>query len=863
MEDKIFFAALAGLLHDVGKFAQRAGEGLYVNWNQAEEAEFKYQHAAYTDGVLEKIVPSQWLAAIRGAAGHHHRPQTALGRVVALADRLSAGERADERKDHPKQLQSIFCSITGLKDAQDKPVSAPKAKYLPLKKLAIEKDTLFPVGSVDDSHGTYKKLWDGFIHEAQTLKTAFESQGADPAAYLTGLLDLMQAYTWCIPSAYYNAVPDVSLYDHSRMTAALAACLAEQDDAKVQAWLADKGSDQPAALLVGGDISGVQDFIYTITSAGAAKSLRGRSFYLQLLTEAVARYVLDQLGLPVTNIIYAGGGNFFLLAKPNQIEKLREIAHQVTRRLLAAHDGALHLILSGQPVLPAEFKRNRFYKTWDKLHEELNKTKLKPLGDLVDSEMAQEIGAGLGEGGDKDRLCNVCGREAAKNEAMRSDESGGASIKICGICDSLTRLGNELVKATHMVTVYATPPSEPERPITQWRQGLENFGMSVWPVDTAVQSDRYLSPLPTDSHWIELNTLPKSGRYGDALYAELKQTGLPVIKIFCPPAQLVATGYDHLPLTFDELAQNQTDDQNIPLKSGKVRWSGLKRWGVLRMDVDNLGKLFKEGFNTTAKDGQKENNLTLSRLASLSFSMRLFFEGWLPQLGQKPSASERLLNRIYLQYAGGDDLFVVGSWDALPEFAATVQQSFAEYACGHQAVTVSGGMTMAAEKYPLYQAAADAEQAEKAAKNYRPMKNAFCFLSQPLGWEEFKEAMPLAYNLANWCGDDTLVSRALLQTLLSIHAEYRSGREEAMKANKWKVNQIYYGAWMWHLAYQLGRRVQELNRRIDSRSTSPEVKEKLVEIVATLKQLERDMLDNRKIEIIGLSARWAQYLIRK
>ena len=33
----------------------------------------------------------------------------------------------------------------------------------------------------------------------------------------------MQTYTWCIPSAYYQSVPDVSLYDHSRMTAALAA----------------------------------------------------------------------------------------------------------------------------------------------------------------------------------------------------------------------------------------------------------------------------------------------------------------------------------------------------------------------------------------------------------------------------------------------------------------------------------------------------------------------------------------------------------------------------------------------------------------------------------------------------------------
>lgn len=42
--------------------------------------------------------------------------------------------------------------------------------------------------------------------------------------------------------------------------------------------------DAPLFLL-GGDVSGIQSFIYTLTAAGATKSLRGRSFYLQLLTE--------------------------------------------------------------------------------------------------------------------------------------------------------------------------------------------------------------------------------------------------------------------------------------------------------------------------------------------------------------------------------------------------------------------------------------------------------------------------------------------------------------------------------------------------------------------------------------------------
>jgi uncharacterized membrane protein len=44
--------------------------------------------------------------------------------------------------------------------------------------------------------------------------------------------------------------------------------------------------------------------------------------YLQLLTEATARYVLRRLNLPITNLIYSGGGNFYLLAGPTDVPVL-------------------------------------------------------------------------------------------------------------------------------------------------------------------------------------------------------------------------------------------------------------------------------------------------------------------------------------------------------------------------------------------------------------------------------------------------------------------------------------------------------------------------------------------------------------
>ncbi len=840
MNDNVFKAALAGLLHDIGKFAQRAAEGTHIQWDDEAKKEFKYQHALHTDQVVAQIVPDQWREAVRAAAGRHHKPQTHLDRVVTMADRLSAGERADESKDHPKQLQSIFCRLTGLNDEAGKPISAPAAKYLPLKKLAIEESVIFPVETINDSHGTYKELWDEFAQEAAALKIVFETDGADKPAYLESLLNLMRQYTWCIPSAYYKSVPDVSLYDHSRMTAALAACLAEQPAEKVQAWFNKEATDEPVALLVGGDISGVQKFIYTIASTDAAKSLRGRSFYLQLLTEVVAHYVLEQLDLPTANLIYAGGGNFFLLAPlGSSKDDLRKISRDVTERLLNAHNGDLHLILANTSINTVQFKRKNFHKAWSQLHQQLNKAKLQPMVDLLTENLAEEIGFALGEGGDTDRQCKVCGREVTTDERVEVDDDGN---RTCNLCQSFAKLGNALPKATHFVTLYSE--SKDHRNINKWWKGLETFGVNVWVVDAKLPpptgSTRYIS-LPQNLRLVEVAQLPDdngTAKYTNTLQQELNQIDCAVVNTFRLFAQLAPLDEKGNPKTFDKLAEDAS--------------GGFKRWGVLRMDVDNLGKLFEQGFSKTV-NGAIENRLTLSRLAQLSFGLRLFFEGWLPNLADTDE------DRLYIQYAGGDDLFVVGSWDALPPFAARIRESFDNYVANNPAITLSGGVVLAAEKYPLYHAAHNAEQAEHKAKAFvRPKthnnagrtKDAFCFLEQVVAWEDFGEIEKRAQNLKAWCGEDGPVSRGLLQNLLSIYLEYKRGRDEALRNKQWDRDKPYVGPWMWHLAYQLAR-------RREGKNTPDAVKDELL-------KMEDEILSSQEaIEAIGLAARWAQYLIRK
>jgi CRISPR-associated protein Csm1 len=131
-----------------------------------------------------------------------------------------------------------------------------------------------------------------------------------------------------------DAAPEidgVSLFEQFKAIAALSHCY-------------KRGGEK--MLLVGGDVPGIQSMLYTITSKGAAKSLRGRSFYLQLLCDVLVQVILRELSLPTANVIYSAGGNFKLLASAKHVEILADLRREINDRLLDAHRGELSIAIS-------------------------------------------------------------------------------------------------------------------------------------------------------------------------------------------------------------------------------------------------------------------------------------------------------------------------------------------------------------------------------------------------------------------------------------------------------------------------------------------------------------------------------------
>lgn len=124
---------------------------------------------------------------------------------------------------------------------------------------------------------------------------------------------LLEKYTVTVPSATNVRHPDIALYDHLRTTAAIAQALYLHQKKSGGTTRGIQEKTDSKWLLVCGDFSGIQKFIYNLTNKGAARGLRGRSFYVQHFSLLCAEFLLRELGLQRAAQLYNSGGKFYLL----------------------------------------------------------------------------------------------------------------------------------------------------------------------------------------------------------------------------------------------------------------------------------------------------------------------------------------------------------------------------------------------------------------------------------------------------------------------------------------------------------------------------------------------------------------------
>ena len=492
---------------------------------------------------------------------------------------------------------------------------------------------------------------------------------------------LEEGFSYVPSSTNRSEVCDISLYVHSKITSAVASCMKlyfdEQQIQDYKKYCFNSGSkifrNEKIYLLISGDISGIQDFIYTIPSKGALKTLRGRSLYIDLLLEEFIDEYLEQIGLSRANVLYSGGGHFYILA-PNiedtkkAIDKLQA---KMNRWLMENIGINLYLAIgtaecSANNLMKSEAQGNLFAIVNKKLKDD------KTIRYSKDEDFLEHIFNVEKEKDTAKKECNICHNLVDKLWKYNSDEEIA-----CEFCLNLYKLGQDIL-TQDLVFVISEEKID---------GGIKIFGKD---------KDLYMYAVNIEDIDMFKGKILRIYSKNNLLENDL------AIRLYL--ADYSAKNENDEVMTFDDLAKSSC-------KTDK----GIKRLGVLRLDIDDLGIAFSSGF-VSDKD-KIEDNLryaTLSRYADLSKDISMFFKVAINKIcaGDLTGGvdfEEKAFNifgiakapkrKVNIIYAGGDDLFLVGAWDEVLEVAIDINRAFKQFTNGK--LTLSAGMAMFSPTYPI------------------------------------------------------------------------------------------------------------------------------------------------------------------
>ncbi len=771
--DLLFYAAL---FHDIGKLPQRA-----TGFQQVHELlSARLAHRIFAPFLSEEQL-QQLLTLIET---HHQRTEAIpaslerLATIIHRADSLAAAERQHSHTGKLQLQHSIFSTLYQDEASQS---------YQPLCSLMPEAYE-FPISTAPDAQHLQKQ----YSAHLQQMENEIQSLAQNAPLSRNRLLFFLRKYLWCVPAAYY--MPDVSLYEHSKLTAALAVALYDylhfHSDEPIER------SDTARYILAVGDLSGIQSYLYDISYKGAAKALKGRSFLLQLLTEIVATDILERLDYSFANLLYSGGGKFFLLL-PNteQVQQVLRAAREDTEQFFADEfDAVLGLSIGTTAFTDGDLQNSATVaRLWGRAIADAKREQLRafattihsmdfflnpsaPFGytercaatnrDLYSTDQPVQIQKGEPIGPLKvDRLF-VDGKHVGSQLLEVSEDGNEEIITVAPEQERAQRLGYLLRSHPRAIAFARTPlPDSVEiRPGRWWvaiPQKLTDPRLRDAELVQLFNDDRFLDN-PHLTGW----------RFYAGTWAPQTRS--------------------RKPLDFTDLVQEHAQ--------------GLKRLAVLRMDVDNLGSIFAHGFGTAA---------TFSRMMQLSAMLDFFFSSYLNRLGRlswslrdgivenesPESKCTPLPGALLIVYAGGDDLFIVGPWQILPDVALWIRERFREFTGHHPRLSISGGIALFGDKFPIFRAAQLAQEAEEAAKHFERAngrtKDAITFFDVTMDWQDFATARKITSQWIQWV-QQNILPRSFLHRLIEL---YRAGKRQHFAP----------GPWQWRGAYHLARLAERLS----------------------------------------------------
>ncbi|HLA36395.1 MAG TPA: type III-A CRISPR-associated protein Cas10/Csm1 [Rhodocyclaceae bacterium] len=760
--------ALTALLHDLGKLAERAGIEITVETLESNQqlycphhkeftdarGWFSHLHAAYTGVGWDTLEATGHFPDLRrasppfasretddvtdsavNAASAHHKPKSFLQWIVATADRVASGferDKFDSEYNNKKERDNHYCArlLTLFEQIGKGAIEEGALKWrYPLQPLSPESvfpqatDTCTPKDNAT-AKADYLKLWQALLDGIELIPS---SHLGNLPLWLDHFDSLWLTIAHAIPAATaFGVKPEVSLYDHSKATAALATALwrwhhetgNETVDAVQQGW------DEKKFLLIQGDFFGIQDFIFAeggATQKHAHKLLRGRSFQVSLLAECAALKLLEALELPSTSQIINAAGKFLIVAAdtPSARDAIRRCKAELNAWCLQHTYGEIGVGIATTSASCADFTQGRFNALIQQLFEALDSAKHQRFN-LCEETAITAFDGFLDRFDNTLGVCKINGRHPAEAETS-------SKYAMSRLAHDQIRIGEALTKHARLLVTHDAASLQvlkldyfgyrlafvAEGELSGKYGELARSGIlrRVWDFDAADADGvlwrgyarRFVNSYVPRFDAADEQTADKYGQWEDE--AEFDRT--------------------HPIKTLHHIACE--DRQLDPDK----RWRGKVALMTLKGDIDNLGSLFQQGLATP----------TFAKMASLSRQINAFFALWLPWFCEhgKDSRGVNRYRNTYTVFAGGDDFFLIGPWDSTLDLAGVMRDKFAAY-MRNDRIHFSAGCIMTQPKTPVRHLARSAESALSEAKAY-PDKNAISLWGRCVSWSDWNTLM--------------------------------------------------------------------------------------------------------------------------
>ncbi|WP_314911240.1 type III-A CRISPR-associated protein Cas10/Csm1 [Cardiobacterium hominis] len=677
---------------------------------------------------------------------------SALQNTITQAAAIAAG--TNPATANATKLRSLFAAIR-LKN--DQPAGDTSAHY---PRAPLNPHSIFP-----GDNSTSPDLWQAFLAGLQQIPQAHRNHWP---LWLDHFDTLWQSVAHAVPAAHSA---DVSLYDHSKTTAALATAL----------WLRRTAAeDSKEILLIQGDFFGIQNFIFAAGSATnrrAAKILRGRSFHVSLFAEVAALKVLEACALPPTAQIQNAAGKFLIIA-PNTAAVRDAVTHARTDMnawLLEHCYGQVALGIATQTASRDDFSNpEQFAQLVQDSFEALERAKLQRFDLTGAAPTALPVAYPNG----------VCPYDQRLPATGTANNPQPAILS----ADQIT-IGEQLFKKDRLLILDRDIAIHPEDKKAKKLQ-LSIFGYTIaFTKAEHIKKDNFeladelrrcwdfsLPQLDNDSVWHGY-----ARRYINAYVPRFRDEDLQDPDKYRPmqddEEDEVKEGH---PKTYNHLAceELQLIDKN---------WRGKIAIATLKGDVDNLGSIFQKGLAAPS----------LAKMAALSRQMNQFFSLWLPAYCAAHARN------TYTVFAGGDDFFLIGPWLQIQALAAAMRENFKKYTADNPQLTFSAGIAISKPGLPVPKLSAYAEEALEKAKNYpprkkddegsqkpKPSKNAICIYGETVAWPHWDALATIAARIAELQRDYGL-STAYLYNLLHFTDLAAAEHSGNIEASMWR-SRLYY-----------------------------------------------------------------------